>query len=61
MSAVRNDYVYLVASRQRRRAMPQLTAAGRFWSLYFFGATMVVVGLSAYGYIKAVWRVVVGG
>lgn len=61
MSAVRHDYVYLVASRQRRRAMPQLTAAGRFWGLYFFGATMVVVAMTAYGYVEAMWRAVIGG
>lgn len=53
------DYAYLAAGRQRRRAMPQLTYAGRFWGLYMFGVTVTLITLFGYGYVEAIWKAVV--
>jgi hypothetical protein len=64
MNTIGTDYAYRAATKTRRASMPQLSEDGRvfarFWSLYFFGASLVVVGMAAYGYFEAVWRVVVG-
>lgn len=46
------------AEKKRAKAMPQLTPAGRFWSLYLFGCTVTVIVMFGYGYVDAIWRAV---